>query len=128
MWLQALIDQISSCSDRIAALEAAIIARCRSDRRANQLITVPGVGPLTAASIMAAAPDPARFRNGRHFAAWLGLVAGEGFQHVALVIDRAPYVAGIAGPDRAQIGVIHDQHSVIVGGRLGAAHGDTGNG
>jgi transposase len=72
--LQALIDQISTCSDRIAELETAIVARCRSDRRASQLMSVPGVGPLTAASIMAAAPDPARFRSGRHFAAWLGLV------------------------------------------------------
>ena len=34
------------------------------------LATIPGVGPITVAMV----GDPSQFRNGRHFAAWLGLV------------------------------------------------------
>lgn len=41
---------------------------------ARRLMTVPGIGPITASTILAAAPDPTRFRSGRHFAAWIGLV------------------------------------------------------
>ena len=35
---------------------------------------VPGIGVLTATALLASIGDPARFRNGRQFAAWLGLV------------------------------------------------------
>jgi len=35
---------------------------------------VPGIGPITATALAATIGDPAHFRSGRHFAAWLGLV------------------------------------------------------
>lgn len=41
---------------------------------ARRLQTMPGVGPMTALAIEAFAPDLNSFRNGRDFAAWLGLV------------------------------------------------------
>lgn len=40
----------------------------------QKLITIPGVGPITATAIIAAVGDPNVFKNGREFAAWLGLV------------------------------------------------------
>ena len=36
-------------------------------------MTIPGVGPITAAAMMALAPAPQTFRRGRDFSAWLGL-------------------------------------------------------
>jgi transposase len=36
--------------------------------------TIPGIGPLTATALMAAVSDAQGFKNGRQFAAWLGLV------------------------------------------------------
>ncbi len=41
---------------------------------ARRLMQVPGVGPLTATAVVASAGDARVFRNGRQFAAWLGLV------------------------------------------------------
>src|SRR3546814_7373514 len=38
-------------------------------------MTIPSIGPITAAAFLAAGGNPAAFPNGRHFAAWLGLVA-----------------------------------------------------
>lgn len=38
-----------------------------------RLITIPGVGAITAASVKAVVPDPEGFKSGRHFAARLGL-------------------------------------------------------
>jgi transposase len=35
---------------------------------------IPGIGPLTATALVAAVSDASAFKNGRQFAAWLGLV------------------------------------------------------
>ena len=37
-------------------------------------MTIPGLGELTATALVAAVSDAAQFKNGRQFAAWLGLV------------------------------------------------------
>ena len=36
-------------------------------------MTVPGIGAITATALLASAGDPKQFKNGRQFAAWLGL-------------------------------------------------------
>jgi transposase len=36
-------------------------------------MSIPGVGPITAATIQALVPDPGAFTSGRHFATWIGL-------------------------------------------------------
>jgi transposase len=40
----------------------------------QRLLTLPGIGPLTATALVAAVSDVEQFHNGRQFAAWLGLV------------------------------------------------------
>jgi transposase len=40
----------------------------------QRLLTVPGIGPLTATALIAAIGNVESFTNGRQFAAWLGLV------------------------------------------------------
>jgi transposase len=40
----------------------------------QRLLTIPGIGPLTATALVAAVNDATHFKNGRQFAAWLGLV------------------------------------------------------
>ena len=40
----------------------------------QRLLTIPGIGPLTATALIAAVSDVGLFKNGRQFAAWLGLV------------------------------------------------------
>ena len=70
-----LLEQCRATSDRIAALEAEIVAHAREDDAARRLATVPGIGPITASLITATVGDGiGHFRSARHFAAWLGLV------------------------------------------------------
>lgn len=57
----------------IEELQASIVAEARADARALLLGSAPGVGPLTAHALLATMPDPAMFKSGRDFAAWLGL-------------------------------------------------------
>src|SRR6267154_3798591 len=40
----------------------------------QRLMTIPGIGPLTATALVAAVSDASAFNNGRQCAAWLGLV------------------------------------------------------
>ena len=41
---------------------------------AQRLMTIPGIGEVTATALVAAVGDASQFRNGRELAAWLGLV------------------------------------------------------
>ena len=45
----------------------------REDEVARRLMTIPGIGPITATAIVALAPPIETFAKGRDFAAWLGL-------------------------------------------------------
>lgn len=42
----------------------------------QRLSGIPGIGVISATAVIAACPDPSLFKNGRQFAAWLGLTPG----------------------------------------------------
>jgi transposase len=69
-----LLEQIAQLTDRINALKARIAAMSNEAEMPRQLQTMPGVGPITALAVETFAPPMERFRRGRDFAAWLGLV------------------------------------------------------
>ena len=68
------LEQIAALSAKIAALEKSVRAAAAEDATARRLMTMPGVGPVTAMAVAVFAPPMACFRSGRDFAAWLGLV------------------------------------------------------
>lgn len=68
-----LVGQIEAVTEEVKRAEAEIVAWCRNDAASRRLLTIPGIGPITASAITAAVPDPSLFRSGRQFAAWLGL-------------------------------------------------------
>ncbi len=72
--LEELAATLEALKQRIKSTEKAIVASVRGDPVARRLMTIPGVGPITASAMVAMVGDPGQFRNGRHFAAWLGLV------------------------------------------------------
>ena len=72
--LLALAAELQALGERIKAAEAAILAWHRDNEASRRLATIPGIGPITASAIAATVPDPAQFRSGRQFAAWIGLV------------------------------------------------------
>lgn len=71
--LAGLAEQLDALSTRLRLLDEEITLQARQDADMRRLATVPGIGPITAASLKALVPDPAGFSSGRHFAAWLGL-------------------------------------------------------
>jgi transposase len=72
--LQALAAQLRDLAARIAELDRRLVVLTRHEPICRRLAEVPGVGPVIATAFAASVPDADRFRSGRHFAAWLGLV------------------------------------------------------
>lgn len=70
---RTLLDLLEVLNDRIGDLDKEIARRAREDETARRLMTIPGVGPITATAITALAPPAETFAKGRDFAAWLGL-------------------------------------------------------
>lgn len=73
----ALLEQIGylkQLDTRIDALSDRIAKGVAEHRQGALLMSIQGFGPLNTASLLAAVADEATFRNGRQFAAWIGLV------------------------------------------------------
>jgi transposase len=68
-----LAEQIEVLTERIDMLGREIVVEARRDDTMRRLATIPGIGPMTAATIQAVVPDPGAFTSGRHSAAWIGL-------------------------------------------------------
>jgi transposase len=69
----AMIASIKALDEHIVLLDREITQRAKEDPAARRLMTIPGIGPITATAILALAPPPESFRRSRDFAAWLGL-------------------------------------------------------
>ncbi|MGY9050098.1 hypothetical protein P775_22575 [Puniceibacterium antarcticum] len=65
--------QIAEKTGRIDVLTKTAKSFAEKGDAARRLQTMPGVGPLTALTVEAFAPDMATFRRGRDFSAWPGL-------------------------------------------------------
>jgi transposase len=65
-----MAEQIERLTSRIEVLDTKIMAAEKNDESARRLTTIPGVGPIIAATVRATIQDPAAFRTGRDLAAW----------------------------------------------------------
>jgi transposase len=72
--IRVMLDALDQLDRQIAGLDREIARRAREDEVSRRLMTIPGIGPLTATALAALAPPPEEFARGRDFAAWLGLV------------------------------------------------------
>lgn len=71
--LYVLIGMVMMLAEQISALDREIARRAKEEDIPSRLMTIPGVGPITATAIAALAPPVETFRKGHGFAAWLGL-------------------------------------------------------
>jgi transposase len=90
--LAAMTRQWHALDIEAARLEHRIVERARADDAARRLMTIPGIGPLTAHAIIAAIGDGRQFASARDFAAWVGLTpkqSSSGEKHRSTGISRA---------------------------------------
>jgi transposase len=68
---------LARLDEAIAACELEIKSHVKTNATARRITAITGVGPLTAAAVLATVADPRDFKNGRQFAAWQGLVPSQ---------------------------------------------------
>lgn len=71
--LQDLLSHVRVLDERIGAYDRELQQHARTEPNAQRIQQLSGIGPITASAIVASVGTAREFRNGRQFAAWLGL-------------------------------------------------------
>jgi len=118
--LRELYDEIVHFDERIATIELKLKVISEQNEDCKRLLTIPGVGLLTATALIAAISDISVFKNGRELAAWIGLVPR---QHST---GGKPTLLGISkrGDSYLRTLLIHGGRSVV---RVAHKHEDKRN-
>jgi transposase len=69
-----LLEHVSGLDERIRSYERQLREHASQDERARRIQQLAGVGPISASAVVASVGGAREFKNGRQFAAWLGLV------------------------------------------------------
>ncbi len=72
--MRELQAEMAELDQRITSYDRRIRGIFRNSEQCQRLGKIEGIGPVTATALIAAVGDRSCFRNGRQFAAWLGLV------------------------------------------------------
>jgi transposase len=75
--LDRVLRSIESLSELIAEADKELGMLAKADPVCSNLMSMPGVGPVTAISMRAGIDDPHRFPNGHRMQSYLGLTPGE---------------------------------------------------
>ena len=91
--LKFLVEEIRLLEARVSQVERELTALARQSAASKTLLTVPGVGLLTATAMVAATSgNVSHFRDARHFASWFGLTPKEhssgGTRHLGRISKR----------------------------------------
>jgi len=72
--LQELYEELTALEARISKFTKRIELLHATNESCQAISKIPGIGPMTSTIILTTLGDPKHFKNGRHFAAFLGLV------------------------------------------------------
>lgn len=75
--IERLLAVVEELDAQICEADRELASLAKDDPICRQLMTMPGVGPVTAVRFQAAVDDPARFETAHKVEAYLGLVPGE---------------------------------------------------
>ena len=76
--MKLLVEEIRLLEARVGQLERELTQTARQSAACTTLLSIPGVGLLTATAMVAATSgNVSHFRDARHFAAWFGLTPKE---------------------------------------------------
>ncbi|MEC9378049.1 MAG: IS110 family transposase [Candidatus Latescibacterota bacterium] len=75
--LNTVIDEIAELEARINQIDRQLKQVARENETIQRLLTIPGVGVITATAMVGSVPDIHAFQRARKFSAWLGLTPRE---------------------------------------------------
>jgi transposase len=76
-FIQRQFNNLKHTTKQIEEVKQELLDLVKDKDDYQRLLTIPGVGPIIAATLMGTVSDPASFKNGRQFAAWLGLTPSQ---------------------------------------------------
>jgi len=112
--------QLEQLNEQVALLDKEIARRAREDEAARRLMTIPGIGPITATALLALAPPAEGFARGRDFAAWLGLTPK---QHSTGGKERLGSISRMGERTLRRLLIIGSSAVVLQASRRGAPRG-----
>ena len=123
--MSLLVEEIRLLEVRIAQLERELTALARQSPACTTLLSIPGVGLLTATAMVAATSgEVGHFRDARHFASWFGLTPKEhssgGTRHLGRISKR--------GDRYLRMLLTHGARSVLRAASVAAQAGKTVDG
>jgi len=68
-----LLEQYLDLTEQEQVIQRKLIDLCQENSLYSLLQTIPGIGPVVAATLIASVGDPGYFKNGRQLSAWIGL-------------------------------------------------------
>lgn len=71
--LRGLLHMIEQVTLQLGVMEKELRTFHRGNATSQRLASAPGIGLITATALTGLTPDAVTFKNGRHFAAWLGI-------------------------------------------------------
>ena len=71
--LAPLVAQLRKLDEAVDEIDRSLMKKAKTDEVARRLMSIPGVGPITAQVIAASVQDASSFKGPREFAAFLGL-------------------------------------------------------
>jgi transposase len=109
-----LLAHLGYLDGRIDEYDTQLKLAARDDERARRLMNLRGIGPIGASALVATIGAAHEFRNGRQFAAWLGMVprqyssggkqrlgritkAGDAYLRTLLIMGARAVLASAAG-------------------------------
>lgn len=75
--VEPLLSVLELLDSQIALVDGKLEQLCRAEPVITQLMTVPGIGPIVAATFVSVVDEAGRFRNAHQVEAYLGLVPSE---------------------------------------------------
>lgn len=75
--LETVLEEIQNLESRLRAIDRQLGQIAKRDPVAQRLLTIPGIGIITATAMIGSVPDIHAFHRSRQFSAWLGLTPME---------------------------------------------------
>lgn len=118
--MQLLVEEIELLEVRVAQLEQELSALAKQSPACTALLSVPGVGLLTATAMVAATGGSvSHFKDARHFASWFGLTPREFSSGNSRVLGRISK----RGDRYLRMLLTHGARSVLRATRMASAAG-----
>ena len=111
--------RVAELDAEVDTIEQRIAIWHRQNAASRRIAAIPGVGVLSATAAVATMGDPAAFRSGREFAAWLGLVP----RHAGMRRPRFSWTRIIRGESDVEGGGGHGWVEASAGSGVGADGG-----